>query len=354
MGIAFLGLVGVWALIQSDIVGARRRALAAAGAVGAGRLAGLLATTLRQPPARRHRTGWVDTRSDPRRGRHHRDLGGLRGADLPGTRELGTSHGESLGARAVSWLTRELRVAPQDARRAPASPRGRRRRVRVVAEQAVHPGVEERPDLGAQVAGGVRVGADAEVGRQNWFSTRSVQTCTSSRSGARRAPGRTARRSRRWRVAREHQVLVRADPVGVLAISLSPAGSQGPVGARVTRRHEVVRRPVASISCTSGSRCVPRSSRRLPVSKDWMKTASLGGPGRAGAASAAAAPRAAARSRRSTRVLGLRVDADLRPSPPRLVATRPSTSSKVGTSSARRSACCRAAAPAAAPRRAAS
>jgi len=58
MGIAFLGLVGVWSLIQSDVVGgADVRWLMPVPWVFAG-IAGLLATTL---TARRHattRTGW--------------------------------------------------------------------------------------------------------------------------------------------------------------------------------------------------------------------------------------------------------------------------------------------------------
>ncbi len=60
MGIAFLGLVGVWALIQSDVVGdSDVRWLMPVPWVFAG-VAGLLATIL---TARRHaatRTGWVD------------------------------------------------------------------------------------------------------------------------------------------------------------------------------------------------------------------------------------------------------------------------------------------------------
>lgn len=64
MGIAFLGLVGVWALIQGDVVGGSDvRWLMPVPWVFAG-IAGLLATTL---TARRHaatRTGWVDTGDD--------------------------------------------------------------------------------------------------------------------------------------------------------------------------------------------------------------------------------------------------------------------------------------------------
>ena len=65
MGIAFLGLVGVWAIIQSDLVeGTDVRWLLPVPWVFAG-IAGLLATTLTS--GRRHavtETGWVDTRSD--------------------------------------------------------------------------------------------------------------------------------------------------------------------------------------------------------------------------------------------------------------------------------------------------
>ena len=78
MGIAFLGLVGVWAIIQSDLVeGTDVRWLLPVPWVFAG-IAGLLATTMSS--SRRYavtETGWVDTRSDRRRrGRHQRDLGG--------------------------------------------------------------------------------------------------------------------------------------------------------------------------------------------------------------------------------------------------------------------------------------
>jgi hypothetical protein len=67
MGIAFLGLVGVWAIIQSDIVeGGDVRWLLPVPWVFAG-IAGLLATTL----SGRHKyvtreAGWVDTRRDLR------------------------------------------------------------------------------------------------------------------------------------------------------------------------------------------------------------------------------------------------------------------------------------------------
>ena len=64
MGIAFLGLVAVWGLIQGDVVeGGEVRWLMPVPWVLAG-VAGLVATTL---TARRHattRTGWVDTRTD--------------------------------------------------------------------------------------------------------------------------------------------------------------------------------------------------------------------------------------------------------------------------------------------------
>ena len=64
MGIAFLGLVGVWAIIQSDLVeGTDVRWLLPVPWVFAG-IAGLLATTLTS--GRRYavtETGWVDTRT---------------------------------------------------------------------------------------------------------------------------------------------------------------------------------------------------------------------------------------------------------------------------------------------------
>ena len=62
MGIAFLGLVGVWALIQGDVVGGTDvRWLLPVPWVLAG-LAGLLATALSSGKrwSTRH-TGWVDT-----------------------------------------------------------------------------------------------------------------------------------------------------------------------------------------------------------------------------------------------------------------------------------------------------
>ena len=56
MGIAFLGLVGVWAIIQSDLVeGADVRWLLPVPWVLAG-IAGLLATTLTGKPRVRHHT----------------------------------------------------------------------------------------------------------------------------------------------------------------------------------------------------------------------------------------------------------------------------------------------------------
>jgi hypothetical protein len=65
MGIAFLGLVGVWAIIQSDLVeGADVRWLLPVPWVLAG-IAGLLATTLAgKNKYATTRTGWVDTRDD--------------------------------------------------------------------------------------------------------------------------------------------------------------------------------------------------------------------------------------------------------------------------------------------------
>jgi hypothetical protein len=66
MGIAFLGLVGVWAIIQNDVVeGTDVRWLLPVPWVFAG-IAGHLATTL--PSPRKHgvnATGWVDTRTEP-------------------------------------------------------------------------------------------------------------------------------------------------------------------------------------------------------------------------------------------------------------------------------------------------
>jgi hypothetical protein len=66
MGIAFLGLVGVWALIQGDVVGGGDvRWLLPVPWVFAG-IAGLLATTI--TGQRRYATtqaGWVDTRDEP-------------------------------------------------------------------------------------------------------------------------------------------------------------------------------------------------------------------------------------------------------------------------------------------------
>lgn len=61
MGIAFLGLVGVWALIQGDVVGSSDvRWLMPVPWVFAG-IAGLLATTLAARRRSAIRTGCVDT-----------------------------------------------------------------------------------------------------------------------------------------------------------------------------------------------------------------------------------------------------------------------------------------------------
>ena len=69
MGIAFLGLVVVWAIIQSDLVeGADVRWLLPVPWVFAG-IAGLLATTLTgKHKYASNQTGWVDTRDDLRDG----------------------------------------------------------------------------------------------------------------------------------------------------------------------------------------------------------------------------------------------------------------------------------------------
>ena len=67
MGIAFLGLVVVWAIIQSDLVeGADVRWLLPVPWVFAG-IAGLMATTLSgKKKYATNQTGWVDTRDDLR------------------------------------------------------------------------------------------------------------------------------------------------------------------------------------------------------------------------------------------------------------------------------------------------
>lgn len=64
MGLAFLGLVGVWALIQSDVVGGSDvRWLMPVPWVFAG-VAGLLATTLAARRNAAARTGWVEPGDD--------------------------------------------------------------------------------------------------------------------------------------------------------------------------------------------------------------------------------------------------------------------------------------------------
>ena len=65
MGIAFLGLVGVWALVQSDLVrGSDVRWLLPVPWVFAG-IAGLLATTLTARRRAATRTGWVEPGGAP-------------------------------------------------------------------------------------------------------------------------------------------------------------------------------------------------------------------------------------------------------------------------------------------------
>ena len=102
MGIAFLGLVGVWAIIQSDLVeGTDVRWLLPVPWVFAG-IAGLLATTL--SGGRRHavtETGWVDTAArTPARTTPARSRGSEAWKFHWLTSETSSSHGELSVGRA--------------------------------------------------------------------------------------------------------------------------------------------------------------------------------------------------------------------------------------------------------------
>ena len=69
MGVAFLGLVGVWALVQGDVVGdSEVRWLMPVPWVFAG-VAGLLATTLTARRNAAARTGWLTPEDDEPAGR---------------------------------------------------------------------------------------------------------------------------------------------------------------------------------------------------------------------------------------------------------------------------------------------
>ena len=126
MGIAFLGLVGIWALVQGDVVNDDDiRWLLPIPWVFAG-VAGLLATTLSaQEPAR-----------------HPAD-------------RLGQAPGSEADERA--GLTRAGSSGAAVGRGQPVLQR-HHRGVGVVGEDAVHPGIEERHRLGVGVALRVRVG----------------------------------------------------------------------------------------------------------------------------------------------------------------------------------------------------
>jgi hypothetical protein len=96
MGLAFLGLVGVWALVQGDVVGGRDvRWLLPLPWVLAG-IAGLLATTLTSRDRwGTHQTGWVTP-------------------DQPAT-DWGTHHTGWVGSAAVAPAEPEPDSAPTDA-----------------------------------------------------------------------------------------------------------------------------------------------------------------------------------------------------------------------------------------------
>ena len=97
------------------------------------------------------------------------------------------------------------------------------------------PGAQERPELALEVAGGVRVGARAELQRQEL-----VLHAEGERVDDQVEPVRVADHGGRLEqpalgVARDQQVLARADPVGVLRDLAEPgAGDQVGVRRRVT------------------------------------------------------------------------------------------------------------------------
>ena len=272
MGIAFLGLVGVWALIQSDAVGAGDvRWLLPIPWVLAG-LAGLLAIGLSGSKRWTTRqTGWVpatprhdDTTTDmppptPRSWRpnpttrrtdehhhHHKRL--IRRSDDRMIAGVCSGVADYLGidptlVRLLDGRRRDLQRRRHrrrlhrgvDLDAGGVKPPGLERRVRLIGEEPVHPCVEERLRLLDRVTGVGRALAASVAGRQEGvlvahrphvhLQTRGVgvghQATTGRRwcrcRGAAAAPGPWRRRPRRpsgdaAQAGRGHQV----DPAGGL------------------------------------------------------------------------------------------------------------------------------------------
>ena len=247
MGLAFLGLVGIWALIVNDVVDDEDiRWLLPVPWVLAG-LGGL--TALAVSGSRRYATratGWVDTppadvqpnrSSRPRTARARSSRSKTSRPDLP-------SH--------TCW---------------PPGIPGGQRHVRVVAEDAVDARVEQ---------GGELTGASRDPGARNCGSSRRVQASTWSPE--RCAWSTSASASARLRSSR---LLARPTASAYLDTTRSPRGetrSSYVAGSPAARKSAGA--PDASTSWTSRRSVRSRSRRRQVGSNDWRCTPTRGRSGR--------------------------------------------------------------------------
>ena len=109
------------------------------------------------------------------------------------------------------------------------------------------PTQQERPELALEVAGGVRVGAGAELQRQELVLHAEGERVDDEVEPVRVADHRGRLEQAALRVTWDQPVLAGSDAVGVPADAAQPlAGDQVGVGAVVAGHHEVVRRSAAA------------------------------------------------------------------------------------------------------------